>query len=97
MALIPELQKLLDLHSLYLRDHLTVLEFQRNIEITTPYLNRHNDYIQVYVYRDLPEYCISDGAYTLVDLYASACDIRSPSHVERIETIARALDVQLDG
>ena len=76
---------------------LSVREFENRVEITTPCLDRHNDYIQVWVNRDLSEYYISDGGYTLIDLSASGCDIKCPSRVERIDTIARRLDVQLDG
>ncbi len=48
------------------------------IEITTPYLDRHNDYIQIYLRQQGNEWTLTDDGYTLTDLAQSGCIIDTP-------------------
>ena len=44
--MLSEIKELLDNYSLWLRDKTTLLQIDENwVEITTPFLDRHNDYI----------------------------------------------------
>ena len=43
------------------------------VEITTPYLDRHNDALQIYAKQDDDGYLLSDDSYTIRDLEASGC------------------------
>ena len=40
-------------------------------EITTPFLDRHNDYIQIYVYPNEQGFRLTDEGYTVDDLHMS--------------------------
>lgn len=48
------------------------------VEITTPYLDRHNDYLQIYVKRQGATYLLTDDGYVLEDLAQSGCTLDSP-------------------
>ena len=48
------------------------------VEITTPYLDRHNDYIQIYLRQQGNEWVLTDDGYTLADLAQSGCEIDTP-------------------
>ncbi len=51
--MIGELQDLLDKYAQWLRDTSVLREVASEyVEVTTPYLDRHNDYLQIYVKRD---------------------------------------------
>lgn len=44
--MLSEIKELLDNYSLWLRDKTTLRQIDENwVEITTPFLDRHNDYI----------------------------------------------------
>jgi len=48
------------------------------VEITTPFLDRHNDCLQIYACRNGNSITLSDDGYTISDLRMSGCDIDSP-------------------
>jgi hypothetical protein len=70
---------------------------ERWVEITTPYLDRHNDHMQVYVRRDNGGYALTDDAYTITDLSLSGCDLDTPKRRRLLETTLRGFGVTLDG
>ena len=45
------------------------------VQITTPYLDRHNDYTQIYVRREAGGFVLTDGSETINDLRASGGDV----------------------
>lgn len=45
------------------------------IEITTPFLDRHNDFLSVYVRKDKNELELTDDSYIINDLRMSGCSI----------------------
>ncbi len=46
--MITEIEKLLNDYVIWLKTKTTFRQINQWVEITTPYLDRHNDYIQVY-------------------------------------------------
>jgi hypothetical protein len=66
--------------------------------ITTPYLDRHNDYLQIYV-RTHPSggYELSDDSYIITDLANSECDISTPRRRQLLHTTLNGFGVTLDG
>lgn len=43
------------------------------IEIETPYIDRHNDFISIYVRKNKSLFDLTDGGYTLEDFSMSGC------------------------
>ena len=70
-----EIQALLDQYWEWLRDRTTLREMNGWVEITTPYLDRHNDRLQIYATRRNGAYLLADGGYVLDDLEQSGCRI----------------------
>lgn len=81
----------------WLRSKITVAEVQGVCEITTPFLDRHNDYIQIYVKRSNGGFLLTDDAYTIRDLSLSGCDLTSPRRKEVLTTILNGFGIRLDG
>ena len=49
--MIQDIQALQDGYWIWLRDKTNLREIRDSVEITTPYLDRHNDYLQIYAKR----------------------------------------------
>ena len=64
-------------------------------EITTPYLDRHNDYIQIYMKPTNGGFILTDDGYTLDDLQLSGCPIETPKRKKILETILNGFGVSL--
>ena len=77
--MLSEIKELLDNYSLWPRDKTTLRQIDENwVEITTPFLDRHNDYIQIYAKRENGKYLLSDDGLTIEDLIMSGCNLDTP-------------------
>jgi hypothetical protein len=77
--MIDEIQLLLDSHWKWLRDKTAVKNIGDDwIEITTPYLDRHNDMLQIYAKQDKSGFILTDDGYIISDLLHSGCPVDSP-------------------
>src|SRR6218665_2624953 len=61
------------------------------VEITTPYLDRHNDCIQIYLKRQDGEWVLTDDGYTLADLAQSGGEIDTPRRKALLATAVNGL------
>ena len=66
------------------------------MEITTPNLDRHNDYLQIYVRRDGDHYLLTDDGYAINDLEMSGCNLKSQNKQELLNTILMGFGAQLE-
>lgn len=78
---------------------ISVREFDNTIQITTPFLDHTNDYIQIYAQTDdAGNISLSDDGYFINNLAMSGVEIsRSPARKERLRKILAAYGLQLDG
>ena len=71
--MVDKIKSLIKQYSKWLSEQITVKEVGEYQEITTPFLDRHNDCIQLYL-KELPEeglYLLTDAGYTIDDLIDS--------------------------
>ncbi len=61
--------------------------------ITTPFLDRHNDHLQIHVRREGARLEMTDDGYTLDDLEMSGCPIDSPRRRALLSETLRGLGV----
>ena len=76
--MIKEIEALVDDYAKWLRDKTVLRQVNDWVEITTPYVDRHNDYLQFYARRNDGTYVLTDDGYTIEDLRQSGCDLESP-------------------
>ena len=75
---VAEIEQLLHNYRAWLRDRTTLRQVNGEtywVEITTPYLDRHNDALQIYVRAENGGYVLTDDGYTIHDLQASGCNL----------------------
>lgn len=88
----------LDAYWSWLRDETETraIEGSDYIEIATPFLDRHNDYLQIYARPHNGTWHLTDDGYTLHDLKASGCDIATEKRAKLLNTILNRLGVSRD-
>ncbi len=93
--MIKDIQKLLDQYLVWLKDKTQLRQLDDWIEITTPYLDRHNDYIQIYAKKENNGYLLTDDAYTINDLEQSGCKLQSPKRQALLNMTLNGFGIQL--
>jgi hypothetical protein len=96
--MIEDIQALIDEYTQWLRDKSVLHEVgDQYIEITTPYLNRHNDYTQIYVRRANGDFFLTDDGETIGDLRASGCDLETKKRKDLLMAILNGFGIQRQG
>lgn len=92
--MIEEVQKLMDQYWDWLRDRTTLRAVDDWIEITTPYLDQHNDYLQIYAKRHDGGWLLTDDGYVIDDLEQSGCNVSSPKRKAMLNSTLAGFGVQ---
>ena len=95
--MIDEVQSLLDRYWRWLRDETILRRIGDWVEITTPYLDRHNDCLQIYAKRHDGGFVLTDDGYTVEDLEQSGCMLDSPRRQDLLKTTLNGFGVHMSG
>lgn len=90
------MKTLLDQYWTWLQERTSFRNVEGWVEITTPYLDRHNDYIQIYAKCHDGEYVLSDDGYTIEDLEQTGCKIDSPTRQQLLNTTLNGFGVEFN-
>jgi len=91
-----ECDKLINVYVGWLRQGLSVEELGDTCELTTPFLDRHNDHLQVYATRRNGTITLSDDGYTLSDLRTSGLEVDTPKRKFVLEGVLKGLGVRAE-
>jgi hypothetical protein len=91
-----ECRQLVEAYVEWLRRGLSVESLGEACELTTPFLDRHNDHLQVYAFKRNGIIKLSDDGYILSDLRASGLELTTPKRKSVLETALRGFGVQLE-
>ena len=95
--MIEEIQTLVDRYLIWLKDKTALRQVKDWIEITTPYLDRHNDYLQIYAKKKNGGYLLTDDGYTIEDLRHSGCELESKKRKDLLALTLNGFGVKLEG
>jgi hypothetical protein len=85
--MMKQLSTLVEQYSDWIRDRTSLRKINGDwIEITTPYLDRHNDCIQIYARKQDDGFLLTDGGEILEDLTFSGCSLDSPKRQKLLST-----------
>ncbi len=91
-----EIRKLLDEYHVWLKDKTALRQLNADwVEITTPYLDRHNDYLQIYTKRDNGAFVLTDDGYIIDDLRNSGCKLDNKKRQDLLKMTLNGFGVQL--
>ena len=98
MTIDEEVKGLVDNYYSWLGDTTHLYAIDPNyVRIVTPFLDRHNDYYEIFVSKNGDRYELTDDSYVMSDLKISGCDIESGNVKTYLDTITRSHGVILDG
>ena len=97
MTMVQEVEQLLNEYRAWLRDKTAVREINGEwVEITTPYLDRHNDALQIYARHEDDGYVLTDDSYTVHDLEASGCSLNTEKRRDLLMMTLNGFGVKLN-
>jgi hypothetical protein len=88
-------ENLVDQYFSWLKSKTAWREINGWTEITTPYLDRHNDYIQIYLRQNGDEWELTDDGETLTDLIQSGCELDTPRRKALLQTTLNGFGMHL--
>jgi len=93
--MIEEIQKLLDDYMAWLKDKTTLRQLNNDwVEISTPYLDRHNDSLQIYAKKQNSGFILTDDGYVITDLLQSGCKLETPKRQDILKMTLAGFGVQ---
>lgn len=95
--MISEIDDLMEDYWKWLRDKTTLKDLGDYCEITTPYLDRHNDKIQIYAKSVSEGILLSDDGNTIRDLEASGCELDTPQRLSILNLTLNGFGIRRDG
>lgn len=90
-----EIRELTDAYFAWLKDKTSLRQIEEWTEITTPFLDRHNDYIQLFAKKMDQGFLLTDDRYTLEDLEQSGCHLDSPKRQQLLRSTLNGFGIQL--
>jgi hypothetical protein len=97
MTTTDDVAELVDRYHNWLRNKSTLKAMNASwTEITTPFIDRHNDYIQIYASKQGDQIVLHDDGYTLSDLEISGCKIETPHSKQLLQTALNGFGIELD-
>ncbi|HEY3911223.1 MAG TPA: DUF1829 domain-containing protein [Stellaceae bacterium] len=95
--MIDEIEHLLSDYVAWLKDKTVLRQIDEWVEITTPYLDRHNDYVQIYAKKVNGGLLLTDDGYTIDDLEQSGCKLESRKRQDLLKMTLNGFGVKLNG
>jgi len=86
-------QELVESYLSWVRNKISVADIDGVCEITTPFLDRHNDRLQIYVERTDKGLRLTDDGYIIGDLEASGCSLDTPNRQALLQNVLNGFGV----
>ena len=95
--MITDVERLLQDYLHWLNESISLRQVDEWVEITTPFLDRHNDFLQIFVKKSNGGYVLTDDGYILEDLKMSGCRIDTDKRLALLSTTLKGFGVQNTG
>lgn len=92
-----ECERLIGDYLRWLKEGLRVDELDRSCKIATPFIDRHNDEIEIYVEKRNGGLLLTDDGYTIADLASSGMTFGTEKRKGHLTAILNGFGVRLEG
>lgn len=90
-------QRLIDEYLRWLKQEIQVTELEGSCQISTPFLDRHNDAIEIYVEMLDGSLRLTDDGCTISDLRASGMEFTTEKRKGHLTAVLNGFGIKLDG
>ena len=90
-------EQLIEAYVSWLREAFSTERLKDACELTTPFLDRHNDHLQIFAFDRDGKIVLSDDGYILSDLRASGVDLNTPKRQAVFESVLSGFGVRREG
>lgn len=94
--MMEDIRRQMDAYHAWLKDKSVLRQLDEWVEITTPYLDRHNDYLQIYAQPADGGYLLTDDGYTIGDLEQDGCELRSKKRQDLLQMTVNGFGVRVE-
>ena len=91
---VQDIQNLINDYQVWFKDKTVLNQIDQWIEITTPYLDRHNDYLQIYVKKTNGGFLLTDDGYIIDDLKQCGCKLDNQKNQELLKMALNGFGVK---
>ncbi|MCY4465513.1 MAG: DUF1828 domain-containing protein [Chloroflexi bacterium] len=95
--MIDNMPRLLDRYMGWLRDNTLLREVDEWVEITTPFLDRHNDCVQIYAKPSDDGFVLTDHGYTIDDLEFCGFKMKGDTRLELLNVTLNGFGIRRIG
>ncbi len=97
--MIMDFQKVIDEYLKWIKDNTVVKTIEEGnvCAVTTPFLDRHNDHIDIYVVKQGNNIKLTDDGYTIADLKMSGLEMNTSKRESILKTTLNGFGVNLNG
>lgn len=94
-----DFQKVIEDYLKWIKDNTIVKTIEEGsiCAITTPFMDRHNDHLDIFVIKQGDKIKLTDDGYTIADLKMSGLDINTPKRDSILRTTLNGFGVKLNG
>jgi hypothetical protein len=93
----PNCEQLVHQYVDWLRQRMSAQAVRDVCEITTPFVDRHNDQIQIYVRGVNGHFLLTDDGYTVRDLKMSGCEFNSEKRRQLLNATLNGFGIKMHG
>lgn len=90
-----ECTELIESYVAWLRKGFSSQHLEKGCELTTPFLDRHNDHLQIYALKQNGKIVISDDGYILSDLPTSGLEMSTEKRKTVLESVLKGFGVRM--
>jgi hypothetical protein len=90
--------KIIDEYIRWIRDNTVVktIEEGQSCLVSSPFLDRHNDHLNIYIVKNGNNFQLTDDGYTINDLKMSGLEINTPKREKIFKTVLNGFGVKTD-
>ena len=94
-----DFQKVVDEYLRWIKDNTVVKTIEEGslCSITTPFMDRHNDHLDIFVLKQGDKIKLTDDGYTIADLKMSGLEINTPKRDSILRTTLNGFGVKING
>ena len=91
-----ECQQLIDEYLRWLKQEFALAKIDGSCQISTPFLDRHNDAIEIYVEKRNAVFYLTDDGHTIRDLRSCNMEFSTPKREAHLNAVLNGFGVKLD-